>query len=128
MTRVRITLRPSEHPALSSVAGQRVLAALGDQPRRTRLTAAKLVSEIVHSLINKRAVWAVDIDVQAEPEGVQVTVQGSGSVPDHCWNLDELVQLLLDTLASNWGQEPEETRVWFELAQRPSSISEPAAA
>lgn len=116
MTNLRITLRLAEHPAPSFVAGQRVQGALRTQPPHTVATATRLVSQVIYDLTHAREVRWVAIDLAAQPHGVMIAVFGSGTAPVGGWQLDGLARLLLDRLATRWGEDPEHNRVWFELA------------
>lgn len=109
-------LRLSEHPAPSFVAGQRVQGALRRQSPHTVATATRLVSQVITDLTHKRAVRWVAIDLAAQSDGVMIAVIGSGTAPPGGWNVDGLARLLLDRLATRWGEDPEHNRVWFELA------------
>lgn len=111
-----LTLRSSEHPALAFIAARRVRSALRDQPPHAVVTAAKLVSEIVDSVIHKRAVRAIDLEIRAEPGSIRVAISGTGNAPDRGWKVDRLVLLLLERLSADWGEEPASNRIWFELA------------
>jgi hypothetical protein len=115
VTNQRITLRLAEHPAPSFVAGQRVQGALHRRSPHTVATAARLVSQVIYDLTHTRAVRWVAIDVAARPHGVMIAVFGSGVAPAGGWRVDGLARLLLDRLATRWGEDPEHNRVWFEL-------------
>lgn len=121
-------LRLAEHPSPSFVAGQRVQGALQTQPPRTVATAARLVSQVVEDLTYKRAMRWVAINLQDRPYGVMITVIGSGAAPSEGWKVDGLARLLLDQLATCWGDDPDHNRIWFQLLRTDAAATWDGAA
>jgi hypothetical protein len=120
LTDRQIILRPSEHPAASFAVARHVQQALADQPHHVAVTAAKLASEIVEDLTRQRAVRLVHVDLDIHSGEVTTTVRCLGSAPDAGWKLEGLARLLLDRLATNWGEEPQTNQIWFDLADESS--------